>query len=124
MFRHSLAVAATLLAAGCGGAPAEPSGAVMAGPAMEAASAACEPKYADHTLTSLAALAECERDVALPRQQQESPALAGMFSGLWHDKIDLYAKVDHSELSRTEADRKLAIEADNWFNNIRSARRF
>jgi hypothetical protein len=124
MLRPRLAVAAALLAAGCTNAPTEPSGTLMAGPAVEAASAACEPKYADHALTSLAALAECQRDVALPRQQQESPALAGMFAGLWRDKIELYAKVDRGELSRAEADRKIAIEADNWFNNIRSARRF
>jgi hypothetical protein len=123
MFRHSLAVAATLLAAGCAGAPTEPSGAVMAGPAIEAASAACEPKYADHTLASLAALAECQRAVALPRQQQDSPYLADMYRGLWRDKIELYAKVDRGELTRAAADRAIAIEADNWLNNIRSARR-
>ncbi len=46
-----------------------------------------------------------------------------MFAGLWSDKIDLYAKIDRGELTKEAADRKIAIEADNWYTNLRSMRR-
>lgn len=46
-----------------------------------------------------------------------------MFAGLWSDKIDLYAKIDRGGLSKKAADRKIAIEADNWYTNLRSMRR-
>ena len=123
MLRPYVAAAALLVTAGCAGVPTEPSGSVMAGPAIQAADAACEPKFADRTLTSLAALAECQRDVALPLQQRDAPGLADMYRGLWRDKIALYARVDRGELTRAAADRAIAIEADNWLTNIRSARR-
>jgi hypothetical protein len=123
MFRHCVAAAVLLAAFGCAAPSSSEPGVVMSGPEVQAATAACEPKYASHALTSLAQLAECERDLALPQEQQQQPWLADMFSGLWRDKVELYAKVDRGELTKPEADRKIAIEADNWLTNIRSARR-
>jgi hypothetical protein len=124
MFRHCLAAAVRLTAFGCDTPSSEPVGAIISGPEVQAAIAACEPKLASHALTSWAQVAECERDLALPVEQQQKPWLAEMFAGVWRDKIDAYGKVDRSELTKDEADRKIAIEADNWLTNIRSVRRF
>jgi hypothetical protein len=122
MVRRFLAAITVLSAFGCATAPSQP-GAVIAGPEVQAAVAACEQKYASRALTNLAQVAECERDLALPEEQRQQPWLSGLFAGVWGDKIALYAQVDRGELTKEEADRKVAIEADNWLNNIRSARR-
>jgi hypothetical protein len=121
MFRHLLAAVVVMSAFGCAASPPEPTGAIFAGPEVQAAIASCEPKYASHALASWSLVAECERDLALPVQQQSR--LSPMFAGLWSDKIELYAKVDRGELTKEAADRKIAIEADNWYTNIRSVRR-
>jgi hypothetical protein len=122
MLRRVLAVAAVLSAVGCE-APPHQLGAIFSGPEVQAAIATCEQKYASRALTSWTQVAECERDLALPEQQRLQPWLGGMFAGVWRDKVDLYAKLDRGEVTKDEADRKIAIEADNWYDNIRSARR-
>jgi hypothetical protein len=121
MLRHCLIAAALLATFGCAASPSQPMGAIFAGPEVQEAVASCEPKFASHALTSWSQVADCERDLALPAAQQ-SP-LSPMFAGLWSDKIDLYAKIDRGELTKEAADRKIAIEADNWYTNIRSMRR-
>jgi len=123
MFRHCVVAAVILAAAGCAAPPEGPPGAVFSGPEVQAATAACEQKLASHALTGWAQVAECERDLALPQEQAQQSWLSGMFAGLWRDKIALYAKVDRGELTKAEADRQIAIEADNWLNNVRSVRR-
>jgi hypothetical protein len=124
MLRHLVAAAVVISASGCSNSPSEPIGAIISGPEVQAAVASCEPKYADHTLTSWSQVAACERDLALPVEQQEKPWLAEMFAGVWSDKIEAYEKVDRGETTKAEADRKIAIEADNWLVNIQSVRRF
>jgi hypothetical protein len=121
MLRHCFVVAVLLATFGCAEPSSEPMGAIFAGPEVQAAIASCEPKLASHALTSWSQVAECERDLALPAEQQSR--LSPMFAGLWSDKIDLYAKIDRGELTKEAADRKIAIEADNWYTNLRSMRR-
>lgn len=123
MLRHLFAAAVVISAFGCANSSPQPIGAIISGPEVQAAVASCEPKYASHALTSWSQVAACERDLALPVEQQEKPWLAGMFAGVWSDKIELYAKVDRGEMTKSEADRKIAIEADNWLVNIQSVRR-
>jgi hypothetical protein len=123
MFRQLLVAAALLSAAGCAASSPSETGAAFSGPEVQSAAAACEPKYASHVLTSWTQVAECERDLALPQEQQHQPWLSGMYEGLWRDKIELYGKVDRGELSKPDADRKIGIEADNWLTNIKSVRR-
>jgi hypothetical protein len=124
MFRHLLAAVIAISASGCAASSSQPIGAIISGPEVQAAVASCEPKYASHALASWSEVAACERDLALPVERQQKPWLAGMFAGVWSDKIELYGKVDHGELTKAEADRKIAIEADNWLVNIESVRRF
>jgi hypothetical protein len=123
MLRQLLVAAVAMSAFGCANSPSEPIGAIISGPEVQEAVASCEAKFASHALTSWSQVAECERDLALPVEQQEKPWLSGMFAGVWSDKIEAYAKVDRGEMTKAEADRKIAIEADNWLVNIQSVRR-
>jgi hypothetical protein len=123
MFRHLLAAAVVMSVVGCANSSSEPIGAIISGPEVQTAVASCEAKFTSHALASWAQVAACERDLALPVEQQQKPWLGGMFAGVWSDKIELYARVDRGELTKDAADRKIAIEADNWLVNIQSVRR-
>jgi len=121
MFRHALAAAAVLSGFGCTGS-SYVERAIVEGPEVQVAVATCEQQYAARALTSLAQVAQCERAIALPQQIQHTPWLSGMYEGLWRDTIALYARVDGGELSKAEADRRIAIERRNWFTNINAMR--
>ena len=123
MLRAAAAVATLLALAACAQGSAQPSGAVMAGPEVQAATATCEARRSAREIATLAQVAQCERDLALPQEQREQPDLAALFASLWSDKIELYGEVDQGRLTQAEADRKIAIRADNWLTNLRSVRR-
>jgi len=93
-------------------------------PEAQAATATCEQQHSSHALTSWAQVATCESDVALPGELRKRPQLAGVLTDIWHDKIDLYAKVDRGELTKAEADRKIGIETDNRMSIIQSMHEF
>jgi hypothetical protein len=88
MSRHSLAAAVALFAFGCAGSTSQP-GAVLSGPDVQAAITVCEQRYADRRLSSMTQVAECERTIALPQQEEQQPGLSRMYQGIWRDKIAL-----------------------------------
>jgi hypothetical protein len=122
MLRHFLAAVAVVSTFGCAAPPAQPD-AMVSDPEIQAATTACEQKYASHALTSWSQVAECERDLALPEEQRQQPSLSGLYAQIWRDRIELYAKVDRGALTKEAADRQNDIDADNWFNIIRGIRR-
>jgi NitT/TauT family transport system substrate-binding protein len=72
MSRRCLAAAVALFAFGCANPSLQP-GAVRSEKAVQAAIAACEQKYADRGLSSMAQVAQCERALALPQQESMMP---------------------------------------------------
>ncbi|MEJ0068075.1 MAG: hypothetical protein WDO24_04385 [Pseudomonadota bacterium] len=48
--------------------------------------------------------------------------MAGLYAGIWNDKIELYRQVDQGRLSKADADRQIAIDADNRLSIVRSLR--
>jgi hypothetical protein len=118
------AVALAFAIALCGCVESTPSAStVLAGPEVQAATVACEQRYAAHELTSLTQVAQCERTLALPQQEDRYPGLSPLYQGIWHDKIALYGKVDRGQLTQAEADRLITIEGDNWYTNVVSVER-
>ena len=122
MIRRVLPAITLVVLHACAEAPSQP-GAALARPEIEAAIATCETKYAEHALTTFAQVAECERDLALPQEQRQQPGLAPLYAAIWNEKIELYSEVDQGRLSKAEADRQHAIDADNRVSIVRSLRR-
>jgi len=107
---------------GCTAGTAQPDQ-LLDAPVIHQAITTCEGRYDDHRLTTFAQIAECERDLVVPQLQRDRPRQSGLYAVLSDDKIELYREVDRGRLSKSEADRRYAVEVDNRISIIRSMRR-
>jgi hypothetical protein len=122
MLRLSALVMAAAALGACSVRSLDGIGAAAGGPAIDQAVTECEARYQAHALTGWEQVAQCEREVATPRQLQEGPNLALLYDETWDNKTRLYRAIDRERLTKAEADARQAIDTRNMITIIQSIR--